>query len=180
MMSKQKNLIAIIKEKALIRGPVQLASGQKSDFYIDLSKITFDAYGIGLISSLVIEEVKSWRSIQTVGGPAYGAIPIVSGVLTLLNESHWAMNGFFFRKEIKPHGKAELIEGHLNQGDKVILVEDITTTGNSLMKVVEEVKKIAEIVQIISIVDRNQGAHKLFANQNLFFKSILTVDQILY
>lgn len=138
-----------------------------------------DSAGLYLITSSIIEEVDSWGKVTTVGGPAYGAIPIISGILTLMHESKWSMRGFFVRKEIKGHGKQELIEGYLDENDKVILVEDITTTGGSLLKAIEEVQKIVKVSQVISVVDRNQGAYKLFEEKGIPFKSILNISQIL-
>ena len=151
-------LIELIQKHALSRGNFVLASGQISDHYIDLSKIVLDSAGLYLIASLVIEEVDKWKGITAIGGPAYGAISIISGILTLMHDSEYPMKGFFIRKESKTYGKQELIEGNLKDGDKVILVEDVTTTGKSLLKVLQEIEKFVEISQIISVVDRNQGA----------------------
>ncbi len=178
-MSKRNQLISLIQEKALSRGKFVLASGQTSDYYIDLSKILFDSIGLSLVSAAVIEEVYAWKPISAIGGPAYGAIPIISGMLTLFSEHKWPMKAFFVRKETKEYGKKELVEGHLDKGDKVILVEDVTTTGGSLLKAVNEVQKIATVSQVISVVDRNQGAYNLFKEHNIPFKSILNISQIL-
>ncbi len=172
-------LIQLIRQKALTKGKFTLASGQTSDYYIDLSKVVLDSVGLSLIASAVIEEVDSWREINAVGGPAYGAIPIISGVLTLMHDSGWSMKGFFVRKEIKGYGKQELVEGHLQEKDKVVLVEDVTTTGGSLLRAIEEVQKAAEVVQVISVLDRNQGAHMLFKEKGIPFKSVLNITDII-
>jgi len=176
---KRNQLIALIQEKALSRGKFLLASGQTSDYYIDLSKILLDSVGLALVSAAIMEEVDSWTRVTAIGGPAYGAIPIVSGMLTMFAEHKWPMKGFFVRKETKEYGKKELLEGHLNQDDKVVLVEDVTTTGGSILKTINEVQKLATIVQVISVVDRNQGAYKLFEEKCIPFKSILNISQIL-
>jgi len=176
----KKQLIYLIKQKAISYGKFKLASGKISDYYIDLSKVVLDSLGLSLIACAIIEEADyNWNTIKAVGGPAYGAIPIVSSILTLMNESKWSMKGFFVRKEIKGHGKQELIEGHLEEKDRVILVEDVTTTGGSLLRAVDEVQKIATICQVISVVDRNQGAYKAFEERGISFKSILNISQIL-
>ena len=176
-MTKRNQLIQLIQQKALTRGTFNLASGQTSDYYIDLSKITLDSLGLSLIASSIIEEVDNWSNITAVGGPAIGAIGITSGILTLMHESKWSMKGFFVRKDSKTHGKEDLIEGYLDKSDRVILVEDVTTTGRSLLKALNEVQKIAKVVEIISVVDRNQGASELF--KGIPFKSILNICQIL-
>lgn len=177
-MSKDK-LIELIQQKALSRGTFKLASGKTSDYYVDLSKIALDSLGLSLIASAVIDEVDNWSGVTAIGGPAYGAIPILSSILVLMNDSAWAMKGFFVRKETKGYGKQELIEGHLNPDDKVILVEDVTTTGGSLLKVIDEVQKIARVQQVISVVDREQGAAETFRSKGISFKSILNISQIL-
>lgn len=159
------------------RGQFKLASGQISNYYIDMSKVALDSYGLALIASNVIGVTK-WNGVTAVGGPAYGAIPILSSVLTLMSLS-WPMKGFFVRKETKEYGKKELIEGDLTEEDNVILLEDVTTTGGSLLRAVEEVQKIAKVSQVITIVDRNQGADKLFEAKGIPFKAILNITQIL-
>ena len=169
----------MIQEKALSKGKFKLASGQTSDYYIDLSKILLDSVGLSLVASSIMEEVDVWKKITAIGGPAYGAIPIVAGMLTMFAEHKWPMKGFFVRKEIKEHGKQELVEGHLDNNDTVVLVEDVTTTGGSLLKAINEVQKIAVVSCVISVVDRNQGAYKLFKEKGIPFKSILNINQIL-
>ena len=178
-MSKRNQLISLIQQKALSKGAFKLASGQTSDYYIDLSKILLDSVGLSLVASAILEEVYSWKKVTAIGGPAYGAVPIIAGMLTLFYEHKWPMKGFFIRKEIKEYGKKELLEGLLEQNDKVVLVEDVTTTGGSLLKAVNEVQKIATVIQVISVVDRNQGAYKLFQDKSIPFKSILNISQLM-
>lgn len=178
-MSKRNELINLIQAKALTKGTFKLASGQTSDYYIDLSKVLLDSVGLHLIASAIIEEIDSWGKVTALGGPAIGAIPIVSGVLTLMHDSKWPMRGFFVRKEVKDYGKQELIEGYLEKNDKVVMVEDVSSTGSSLLNAVNEVEKIAKVLEVISVVDRNQGAYKLFEEKGIPFKSILNISQIL-
>ncbi len=170
-MLKQQ-LIDIIRTKALFYGDFELASGQKSNYYIDLSKVVLDSKGLKLISWSIIDNIDTF-AVDTIGGPAYGGIPLVSGVLTLVQ---YPLKGFFFRKELKEHRKKELVEGYLEKGSNVILVEDVVTTGKSLIKVIEAVEaKGCNIVQLISVVDRSQGK-SLF---DIPFKSILKIEEIL-
>lgn len=169
-------LIHLIKTKALSKGQFKLSSGQISDYYIDLSKVVLNSRGLATISSLIIDEIVALP--DAIGGPAYGAISIISGVLTKLNNPD--IDGFYYRKEAKTYGKQDFLEGNLFVGDSVILVEDVITTGQSLLKIVEEVKKVnCKILQTISIVDRNQGAAELFKEKNIPFKSLLNINQIL-
>jgi orotate phosphoribosyltransferase len=177
-MSKNQ-LIQLIRKKALSYGKFELSGGQISDYYIDLSKIVLYSKGLHLISSLIIDEVDNWK-VNAIGGPAYGAIPLVSGVLTLMSDSSFPMKGFFVRKETKGYGKKELIEGHLEEGEEVHLIEDVVTTGKSLLTVVKEVEQLGcKVIQVVSVVDRQQGAADLFDELGISFKSILNVADIL-
>lgn len=178
-MSKRNQLIKLIQAKALSRGTFKLASGQTSDYYIDLSKVLLDSVGLSLVASSIMEEVDAWKKVTAIGGPAIGAIPIISGMLTMFAEHKWPMKGFFIRKETKDYGKEDLVEGNLEKDDKVVLVEDVTTTGGSLLKAINEVKKVATVIQVISVVDRNQGAYNLFKDKEIRFTSILNISQIL-
>lgn len=175
----QKELINSAKlTKSLEFGEFNLSSGEKSKYYFDASKLMFDSKAINLITQSILKLV-NFANITSVGGPATGALPLVSSLLCVLGKNHWPMKGFFVRKETKEYGKKELIEGHLNSNDNVILLEDVTTTGGSLLRAVEEVQKIAKVSQVITVVDRNQGADKLFESKKIPFKAILNINQIL-
>ena len=168
-------LIKQIQTEALSSGKFTLASGQESNYYIDLSKILF-SNGLELLCKVILDEV-NFTDIDAIGGPAIGAIPIVSGIQVL---RPYIGRSFFTRKETKEYGKKELIEGNLRKDDEVLLFEDVTTTGNSLLRSALAVKEYgANVREVISVLDRNQGAKELFAQNNLSFRSLINIDEVL-
>lgn len=175
------DLIEVIKSKALSFGEFRLRSGQISKYYIDMSKVTLNSKGLFLVANAIIDAVDGrWTSVQSVGGPATGAIPLVSGIVTLMGDCNWNLNAFFVRKETKEYGKNDFIEGHLYPGDNVVLVEDVTTTGGSLLKAVDAVEAAGgKITQVISVLDRNQGATETFEERKIPFKYLISVDKVL-
>jgi orotate phosphoribosyltransferase len=169
-----KNLVQEIKIKTLTRGDFTLASGIKSDYYIDLSKVVFGGRGFGLITDCIIHSI-CLNNINKIGGPAIGAIPIVVGLMCRCD-----MEGFIVRKQEKEYGKKDVIEGCLDKGDNVILVEDVTTSGNSLLKAVKVVQEFGcNVKQVVSVLDRNQGATELFEKENIPFKYLVSIDEVL-
>lgn len=173
-MSKQL-LIRQIQKKALFRGKFTLTSGQESDYYIDLSKILFSD-DLETVCDLILDEV-NFSKINAIGGPAMGSLPIICGLQVFLG---FMDRSFFTRKEAKEHGRQDLIEGNLQKGDEVLLFEDIVTTGNSLLDCAKVVQTYgAKVREVIAILDRNQGAKELFAQNGLQFRSLINIDEIL-
>lgn len=168
------DLVQEIRNNAISRGEFTLASGIKSDYYIDLSKVVFSGRGSGLVIGYVASSI-CWNNINKIGGPAIGAIPIVVGLMCRLD-----MEGFIIRKQEKEYGKKEVIEGCLDKGDNVVLVEDVTTSGNSLLKAVKVVQEFGcNIKQVISVLDRNQGAKELFEKERIPFKYLVSINEVL-
>lgn len=152
-------LLQVIKEKALMKGDITLASGKKSNFYIDGKQVTLDAQGI-LLTGKVILSMLHGSNISAIGGPTLGADPIAAAVCLLSSQSGHPLKGFIVRKEAKGHGTQKMIEGPaLQEGDRVAVVEDVITTGESVLKAILEIeKKKAKVVKVICLVDRAQGA----------------------
>lgn len=170
----REDLVQEIKTKALTRGEFTLASGIKSDYYIDLSKVMFDGNGLWLITESMAQSI-CWKDVNKIGGPAIGAVPIVVELMCLLD-----IRGFIIRKQEKEHGKKEVIEGCLDKGDNVVLVEDVTTSGNSLLKAVKVVQEFGcNVKQVVSVLDRNQGAKELFEKENIPFKYLISINEVL-
>lgn len=172
---KKKQLIELIKEKALMineKEKFKLASGKQTHFYFDMKPVVLDPKGANLIADGMIEIIKD-RDIDYVGGMETGAIPIVSAIIT---KSQINIQGFFVRKEEKKRGTKKLIEGNLKENCKVVIVEDVTTTGNSVLKAVNAVRNFnckAELV--ITVVDRMQGAKENLAKEGINLISLLTI-----
>lgn len=163
----KEELLALIKEKAVVRGERTLASGKTSQFYIDGKQVTLDAQGI-LVASKVILSMLQGAHVDAIGGPTLGADPIAAGVSLLSSQTGHPMKAFIVRKDAKAHGMQKMIEGPvIKEGDRVVMVEDVITTGGSVLKAIQEVEKLkAKVVKVICLVDRNEGAVETLASYN--------------
>lgn len=160
-------LLKLIKTKAVVRGEWTLASGKKSDFYIDGKQVTLDPQGI-FVSAKMILALLHGTQADAIGGPTIGADPIAAAVALLSLQTGKPLRAFIVRKEAKKHGMQKMIEGPLLQkGDRVVMVEDVITTGGSVLAAIQEVEKIgAKVVKVICLVDRNEGASELLNKYN--------------
>ena len=179
-MDKKKRLGEILKEKSILRGNFKLASGKESDYYIDGRLTTLDSEGLNLIGEIFLEEILTDPEIKTVGGPTMGADPIVGSVLTRAGSSNLDFSGFLVRKEPKDHGTGKLVEGNLDEGDKVAVVEDVITTGGSVLKAIYAIEKEGAVVsRVLVIVDREEGAERKFSELGYNYFSIFKISDLL-
>ena len=179
-MDKKKRLGEILKEKSILRGNFKLASGKESDYYIDGRLTTLDSEGLSLIGEIFLEEILNDPEIKTVGGPTMGADPIVGSVLTHAGTRELGFNGFLVRKEAKDHGTGKLVEGNLEEGAKVAVVEDVVTTGGSVLKAIYALEKEGAVVSRVRvIVDREEGAERKFNKLGYSYFSIFKISDLL-
>ncbi|WP_072372855.1 orotate phosphoribosyltransferase [Hyphomicrobium sp. NDB2Meth4] len=178
---KKARLIDIIKERSFRSGrEVKLASGRTSTYYFNMKPTMLDAEGAHLIASLILAVIAD-KKIDLVGGLEMGAVPIASAVTAVSHAVNAPVNAFFVRKQAKEHGTKSLIEG-LPEGDslkgkRVVIVEDVTTTGGSAIKAAELVRaEGADVVGVVTIVDRQEGADEAFAAAALTLTPILTLE----
>ncbi len=179
MPSEKQELLKLLQTKAVIYGRRTLASGKISYYYIDGKQVTLAARGAYLIGRCIFELMKSNRA-DAIGGPTLGADPIVGAVLAEAGRQNTPLQGFLVRKEAKDHGTSKLVEGPaFKPGAKVVLVEDVITTGGSVLKAVLAVEQAgAKVIQIVSLVDREEGATTILASYNytpLFSKADLRI-----
>lgn len=176
----KKLLIKLIVDLKVIEfGDFELANVQKSNYYFDASKLVFYSSAIGIVGNSIAQLV-NFSKIDVIVGPIMGAIPIISSVLSLLGNHHIQKRGAFFRKEIKTYGKEDLIEGHLFDGDRVLIVDDVATSGLSILTLADKLRENNfSVVKAITILDREQGASELLFTNSIPFKSILNISQIL-
>jgi orotate phosphoribosyltransferase len=172
---KRERLRQIIKARSLLTGAeFKLASGGQSGFFFDMKKTMFHPEGASLIADLIIEAIANDRDVGFIGGLAMGAVPIVA-VVALRSYPDRPISGFFVRKEVKDHGTKKLVDGCLEPGSKVILLEDVTTTGGSVMKAVRAVRDMGCTVEkIVTIVDRLEGAAANLQKEGLELVPIFT------
>jgi len=176
----KKELLKMLKKDAFLKKKIKLSSGKISNFYIDVRKVSLNSKGIYLISSLVLGIVKSLK-VDAIGGPTLGADPIVSGVCLLAYKKKIPLKGFLIRKNPKKHGHQKLIEGQvIKPYEKVVIVDDVATSGSSLIKSIKilEKEKI-KIVGAITVIDRQEGAGENLAALGCPLKSLFTRSDFL-
>jgi len=176
-MNKKKELLGLLKKKSFLKKRIKLSSGKVSNFYIDVRKVSLSPQGVYLISHLIFDILKN-KKVTAIGGPTLGADPIVSGVCYLAYKNKKKLKGFLLRKLPKKHGRQKLIEGQvLTSKERVIIVDDVATSGSSLIKAIEVLKKEKiKVVAAVSVVDREEGAKEALAQYgcpllSLFAKS---------
>ncbi len=175
--SDRRELLEIIVATAIERRPVTLASGKQSELYLDLRQTLMRPRGIELAGRLVLEKLSSGSRVAAVGGMAVGAVPLVSAVLAAAaqRDDYRDLLGFFVRKETKRHGLGRRIEGAFEAGQKVALVEDTTTTGGSTLEAFDIVSEAGgEVVRVLCLVDRGEGALEAFAARGLKLEPLFT------
>lgn len=177
----REELFQIVKRLSFKRGQFTLASGQKSDYYVDCRLSTLDARGSFLIGHLLYEQLKDLH-IDAVGGMTLGADPIVSSILYRSAQEGRPLKGFIVRKEAKGHGAGKRVEGHIEPWMRIALVEDVVTTGGSTLKAIEAIRQEhpgIEIVRILSIIDRNAGGAEAFSRLQIPFQALYNVQAFL-
>jgi orotate phosphoribosyltransferase len=179
--AKRARLIELIKARSFQEGPAfKLASGKTSPFYFNMKPTMLDSEGAFLIASLILDEIEGVDA-DLIGGLEMGAVPIASSVAAIAYTRGRKLPAFFVRKQAKEHGTRALVEGlakteHL-AGKKVIVVEDVTTTGGSALKAAEALKaEGATVVRVITIVDRLDGAMETFSNAGFTYTQLLTLE----
>jgi orotate phosphoribosyltransferase len=151
-----------------------LASGRASNFFFDMKKTMFDPEGAALLADLLFDQIKK-EHVDYIGGLETGAIPIVAA-LCARSWPEKPIKAFFVRKEVKGHGTDQRVDGLLERGSRVILFEDVTTTGSSVMQAVHQALQFGcTVVKVISIVDRLEGAAENFCAAGIKFEALFTL-----
>lgn len=175
-MYEKQALIDLFRDRALKFGEFTLASGKIASYYLDGKQITLHSRGLQLVSE-GLWELLAEEGIDAVGGMSIGADPIVAGVLSAAAARDRDLLGFLVRKEAKGHGTQKYIEGPVEPGMRVAIVEDVVTTGGSSLLAVERVREFGcEVSGVLAIIDRMEGGAANFAAQNLAFQSLLTIE----
>lgn len=168
-MTALNRLRDIIREKSYnTGGDFKLASGATSNFYFDMKPTLLDPEGSSLLADAILDRLQD-TDVKAIGGLVIGACPIVSAVCLKSFERKKPLQGFYVHKEQKERGTKKMIEGTpLQKGDRVVIVDDVTTSAGSSIKAIEEVEKLGcVVVKVITVVDRGQGAAANLARKNL-------------
>lgn len=153
-MTDRDELLAQIKNKAVVHGRVVLSSGKEADYYVDLRRVTLDGQAAPLIGSVLLD-VTADIDFDAVGGLTLGADPVAAAMLHAASAEGRHLDAFVVRKSEKQHGLQRRIEGPDVAGRRVLAVEDTSTTGGSVMTAVDALREAgAEVVAVLVIVDR--------------------------
>ncbi|MCD6188191.1 MAG: orotate phosphoribosyltransferase [Desulfuromusa sp.] len=181
-MSVKEELKVIIRELSYEEREVTLASGRKSNFYFDGKQTTLHSRGGLLVGQAFWEEVKQFgETIDGVGGLTLGADPIATATSIAAQLEGVNVHAFIIRKEPKGHGTGQWLEGRKNlpPGSKVVIVEDVTTTGGSSMKAVERAQAEGlEVVGIVTLVDREEGAREAIEGAGQVLRTVFTKSEV--
>ncbi|BCO08218.1 orotate phosphoribosyltransferase [Desulfolithobacter dissulfuricans] len=182
-MNERQRLKELLLEKSYREGTFTLTSGKTSDFYVDGKQTTLDAEGAYLCGRLLFDLIRNHpEKITGVGGMTLGADPLVTAVSLISYLEKEPIPAFIVRKEAKGHGTGNFIEGKNNlvPGGAVALVEDVVTTGGTLIKVIERVENEGfKVALVATVVDREEGGAETLAEQGYPLKAIFTRSELM-
>jgi orotate phosphoribosyltransferase len=185
MIEKTKDwqrLRNLLKTLSYEKKDVILASGKKSDFYIDVKQTALNSEGAILIGKIIYNLIsKEFKTVEAVGGITMGADPLSTATSVISYTKENPVHAFYIRKEPKAHGTGRWIEGikNIKKGSKVLILEDVVTTGGSTLKSCERAKEFGlDIVGIVSVVDRNEGGRETIEEQGYKFLSLFNKADI--
>src|SRR5664279_792398 len=179
MSTARQDLLKLLAHKSFRLGEFQLSSGSTSDYYVDCRATTLDARGAQLVGEVFLDEIREqgWEA-DAIGGLTMGADPIVVAVAV----TSGTMHGFLVRKAEKQHGTGQRIEGFREKGARVVIVDDVCTTGSSTVQAIEAAREFGfEVVGAMCLVEREDACgrpnvEKAAAPAN--FISIFTANEV--
>jgi orotate phosphoribosyltransferase len=180
-MRRNNVLAQLLAKRSARTGQFTLASGRRSNFYIDARLTTMTPDGLAAIGAAGLAALtESEWSVDAVGGLTLGADPISYAISFASNASKKPLRAFTVRKEAKAHGTGRLVEGPLQGGDRVAVIEDVITTGQSALRAAEAVNSIgATVIGILALVDREEGGRPALEAAGYTVLSLTTASEIL-
>ncbi len=172
----RKNLLLMMKDLCYKKGEFKLSSGKTSEHYINCKPVTLSSWGLSLVCPLMVEHLE--EDTKSVGGLTLGADPLVAGVALAALLQEKPIDAMIVRKEPKGHGTGAWIEGPVKPaGSKITVLEDVITTGGSVLKAVEKLRDAGYTVQrVVSIVDRKEHDPFTFLDAGLELVSLFTIE----
>ena len=170
----------MVESQALRRGSFRLASGREASYYLDLKQVVLDAAGAMLVGRAILEKLRGRGPMpDAVGGMSIGADPVTSAVVTMAGVEGIAMKGFLVRKEPKGHGTKRYVEGPVEPGMKVVIVEDVVTTGGSSLIAIDRAIEFGLVVErVVTVMDRLAGGGEAFAARGIPLDPLLTIRDL--
>jgi orotate phosphoribosyltransferase len=176
-MYDKQTLIELVRARALKFGEFTLASGKKASYYLDGKQVTLDSVGAKLVAEGILDLLADHLPLpKAVGGMSIGADPITAAVITMAGVRGIPLLGFMVRKEAKGHGTKRFIEGPVQSGDAVAIVEDVVTTGGSSLEAIARCEDYGvKVARVVAIIDRMEGGREAFTDRGYEFSSLLTI-----
>ncbi len=172
-VTDREDLLTLVKAQAIVHGKVTLSSGREADYYVDLRRTTLSAAAAPLVGRVMLDLTADW-AYDAVGGLTLGADPVATAIM---HASDGAVDAFVVRKEEKKHGMQRRVEGPDVAGRRVLVVEDVSTTGGSPLTAVRALRdEGAEVVGVAVIVDR--GARAAIEAAGLEYRSAYTLADL--
>jgi orotate phosphoribosyltransferase len=177
----REKLLQLVKEKSFQYrpdAPFKLASGRESPYYIDCRPTTHNAQGLALIGEIFFDLIRGLE-VEAIGGLTMGADPIAHAVALTSYLKGKSLNAFSVRKQAKEHGTGGLVVGEVKPGDRVVIVEDVITTGGSTIQAITAAREFGlQVVRVIVLVDREEGGRQAVEKIIPQFESVFTLSEL--
>jgi orotate phosphoribosyltransferase len=178
-MNDRDQLRQMLLDRSMRFGEFVLSSGATSNYYIDVRKTSLHPAGLTLISKLFWEQIAG-DDVTAVGGLTLGADPLVTGLMLYGASKGKPLEGFLVRRTTKDHGLRGQVEGNLAGHKKVVILDDVITSGESALIAAEAAESYkAQVVRVLAVVDRAQGGAQAFQQRGLPFASLFTIEELL-
>lgn len=182
MSDRRHRLLELLRERSFRQGRFTLASGAESDFFIDVKQTALLAEGHELCGHVLFDELRELRQhtaepLAAVAGVELGGCPLASAVAVVSWQAAKPLDALYVRKAAKDHGTKRLVEGaaHLRAGARVVLLEDVVTTGGSTLRAAATLGEAGyDVVAVIALVDRLEGGREAIERAGLRVRSVFT------
>lgn len=179
---KKERLAKIIIERSFKYSedpPFTLASGKKSNYYFNCKPTTLDPEGMNLIGEIIFDLLKN-DDVTAAGGLTLGADPIANAVSVISFQKGKPIKSFIVRKDVKEHGTKSAVEGNVSAGEKVIIIDDVITSGASTITAIEQAEKAGLIVdKVVALIDREEGGRENILRYIKDIDAVFTRTQIM-
>jgi orotate phosphoribosyltransferase len=171
---RRQRLHQLILEHSLLFGDFILSSGRRSKYLFQLRQTTMLPEGASLLGGIIVEYMRG-NGLHTVGGMELGAVPLVTSISVASHNDGWPLRAFFVRKKAKEHGAGERIDGHVKDGEEVLLVDDVATSGKSMFDALAGLHTEfpnCYVKKALVVIDRQEGAAQALADRNIQLVSV--------
>jgi orotate phosphoribosyltransferase len=177
--TERDTLRQMLLDRSMRFGEFVLSSGATSNYYVDVRKTSLHPVGLRMISKLFVELLEADR-VTAVGGLTLGADPLVAGVMLRSAEIGRPLEGFLVRRSGKEHGMRGQVEGNLAGHKRIAILDDVITSGDSAVVAAEAAESYkAEVVRVLAVVDRGQGASQVFQQRGYPFTALFSIGELL-